>query len=243
MNLRLPVGRISLLLICCFLASTACASRNSARASIQERHLRFENVNYSYVVYVPKNYDSAQALPAILLLHGRGGQGRDMLENWKDYAEKDRILLVAPTLPYSNDFEEQIPRLFPALMDSARAEWNIDAHRMYVFGYSAGGYCAFDAMTLLSNYFAGGGVFAAIISPDYDWIVEKAQRKIPIAYYIGDSDQAFKLAQTRRTRDLLQKSGFPVHYVEIRNQDHAYYRVSNSVNEDAWKFITSHPPE
>lgn len=243
MNLKLLVGRINLLLVCCLLACTACASRNPARASIQERHLKFENIDYSYVVYVPKKYDSAQALPAILLLHGGGGQGRDILENWKDYAEKAGILLVAPTLPYSNSFEERIPRLFPALMDSARAEWNIDARRMYVFGYSAGGYCAFDALTLLSNYFAGGGVFAAIITPEYDWIVTKAQRKVPVAYYIGDSDQAFKLSQTRRTRDLLQKSGFPVRYVEIPNQDHAYYRVSNAVNQDAWKFMTGHSPE
>src|SRR5215469_3850619 len=39
-----------------------------------------------------------------------------------------------------------------------------------------------------SQYFATGGVFAAVITPDLDWIVHRATRKIPIAIYIGDHE-------------------------------------------------------
>jgi dienelactone hydrolase len=86
----------------------------------------------------------------------------------------------------------------------------IDVERIYLFGVSAGGYTVFDACMFDSQYFAGGGVFAAvIIIPDFDWIVQKATRKIPIAIYIGDHDQFFTVAQAQRTRDLLATNGFP----------------------------------
>jgi hypothetical protein len=40
-----------------------------------------------------------------------------------------------------------------------------------------------------------------------------------------------------RTRDLLLKSGFPVHYVELRNHDHNDCALADEINADAWKFF------
>ncbi len=87
-------------------------------------------------------------------------------------------------------------------------EWNIAPKRIYLFGVSAGGYTAFDACMFDSEYFAGGGVFAAVI-PDYDWIVHQAQRKIPIAIYLGDRDEFFTVAQAQSTRALLPSNVQP----------------------------------
>ena len=129
--------------------------------------------------------------------------------------------------------------LLPAILDDATAGLAVDPKRTYAFGYSAGGYFSFDAATLLSGRFAGAGVFAAFIAPDYVWIVDKATRATPIALYIGDRDQYFSLDQTRGTRDLLLSRGFPVHYVELPGQDHAYARVSEAVNRDAWEFLSA----
>jgi hypothetical protein len=56
---------------------------------------------------------------------------------------------------------------------------------MYLFGISAGGYTVFDVTMFDSHYFTAGGIFAAVITPDYDWIVQKATRKIPIAILYG----------------------------------------------------------
>ena len=72
---------------------------------------------------------------------------------------------------------------------------------------------------------------------EYTGIVARAQRKTPIAIYIGDHDQFFTVENVRKTRDLLLKAGFPIHYVELANHDHNYYARSDEINSDAWKFF------
>jgi poly(3-hydroxybutyrate) depolymerase len=200
----------------------------------------FQGVQYPNVVRLPSGYDGSHVLPAILLLHGAHGKGQDMIDIWKSFADSHQIILVAPTLPLDAEFEKLVPRLFPALMDSVKKQANIDPNRIYVFGYSAGGYVTFDAATLASTYFAAAAVFADIIAPEYYEIIQQAQRKTPIAIYLGDHDQFFSVKQAQATRDRLVASGFPVHFVVIPNQDHNYAAAAAFVNNDAWKFMSQY---
>jgi dipeptidyl aminopeptidase/acylaminoacyl peptidase len=166
-------------------------------------------------------------------------QGRDLIQTWKNFAEQTGIILVGPTLPLGGTFETAVaPQLYPMIMNAARGEWSIDAQRIYVFGVSAGGYTVFDACTFDSQYFAAGGVFAAVITPDFDWIVQRAVRKIPIAIYIGDHDEFFTVAQAQTTRDLLAANGFPVRLIIFPNLDHNYGAVADTVNADVWNFFS-----
>jgi len=217
-----------------------CGASPGNQSSSAPGSIQFQGSEYPYAVFVPSIYDGVHALPAILLIHGGGGNGPDFLKLWQDFAEKNGIILVAPTLPLGAALETQVPELFPALMDLVKTQWKVDSRRIYLFGYSAGGYSTFDAAMLDSTYFAAAGVFAAIITPDYYWIVQKAQRKTPVAIYIGDHDQFFSLMQTRATRDLLLAKGFPVHYVEIPNQDHNYPAIAGWVNQDVWTFMSQY---
>ena len=194
--------------------------------------------SFAFWVYTPSSYAAGAPLPVLLLLHGNGGQGLDMIHVWEDFAEQKGILLVAPTLNYNAGAEGMVPQLFPQLFDTFKQSWQFDTHRVYVFGVSAGGYLSYDAATLLSDRFAAAGVFAAIITPDYYWIVNHAVRKTPIAIYIGDHDQFFTLAETRSTRDFLLANGFPVHYTEYVNQDHNYGLISAKVNSDFWSYAS-----
>ncbi|MEO8725193.1 MAG: dienelactone hydrolase family protein [Acidobacteriaceae bacterium] len=208
-----------------------------AARSVTQQSFTFAKVTYRYLVFTPSGFSSAKQLPVLLLIHGAGGRGRDMLDLWQSFAEKKGIILVAPTFPLDARFETLVPKLYPQLMDSVKQSWHFDAHRVYIFGFSAGGYSTFDAATLDSTYFAAAGVFAAIITPGYYSIVTQAQRKTPIAIYIGDHDQFFTLAQTRATSDILRAHGFTVHYMELTNQDHHYGAISTQVNSDAWRFM------
>ena len=178
----------------------------------------------------------------MLLIHGGGGNGPDMIPAWQGLAEQSGTILVAPTLPLGGTFETTVaPPLYPLIMDAVRREWNVDAHRIYLFGVSAGGYTVFDAGMFDSQYFAAGAVFAAVITPDYAYIVQSAVRKTPFAIYIGDRDEFFTVAQAQSTRDLLQSNGFPVRLVVYPNLDHNYGAVSPQVNADAWNFFGQYP--
>ena len=185
-------------------------------------------------------YDGRRALPAILALHGGGGNGRQSIAAWKDVAEQNGIVLIAPTLPPGPALEPKVHLLLRDLVAEVKRQWKVDPRRVYLFGHSAGGVFAFDAVMLDSDLFAAAAVHAAAIDPDYDWILKKAQRKAPVALYIGDGDQFFSLPRVRRTRDVLQAGGFTVHYVEIPHHDHDYGAVAGSVNRDAWKFLSGY---
>jgi poly(3-hydroxybutyrate) depolymerase len=182
-----------------------------------------------------------RALPAIVLLHGAGDQAENMIEAWKKFASEKRIVLLAPQLPRDPKFEDSAPKVFRCVVEDARKFVAIDPLRVYVFGNSMGGYLAYDAAMFESRYFAAVAVHAMRIADDYVSIVDQAERKTPIAIYIGDHDQFFKEEDVRKTRDLLRKAGFPVRYVELRNHDHNYYAVADQINQDAWKLFEENP--
>lgn len=205
-----------------------------------QQNFSFHGASYPYWVFTPAVFDRHKQLPAVLLLHGGGGHGLDMIGAWQSFANQQGLILVAPTFPYSAPFEATVPQLFPQLMDAVKQSWNFDARHVYVFGVSAGGYLCYDAATLASTYFTAAGVFAAVITPDYDYIVTKAVRKTPVAIYIGDHDQFFTLAQARGTRDLLLTNGFPVHYLVFPNLGHDYGAVSAQVNADFWTYASAY---
>ena len=215
------------------------APSGTATGNVEQRTMTYDGRNYPFVVYVPTTYQPSQPLPALLLVHGGGGNGPEFISYWKDFAQANGIILVAPTLDLSAEAETRVPEVFPRIMETVQTEWNVDVSRRYVFGYSAGGYFVYDAALLNANYFAGAAVFAAVIQPEYDWIVAQAQRKTGIAIYLGDHDSFFTFQQARRTRDLLLSHGMDVHYVELSETSHDYSLVAASVNADAWAYLST----
>lgn len=193
-----------------------------------------EGRNFNYLFYAP---EKAGPQPAILLLHGAGDSPEPMVRAWRELAKKEGIALVAPELPRKVEFEDIAPKVFRCVMEDAKRRGNLDSARLYVFGNSMGGYLAYDAAMFDSEYFAAVAVHAMGIAPEYDGILQKASRKTPLAIYIGDRDPLVSLANVRRTRELLEKNGFTVHYVELKNHDHNYYYVAEKVNPDAWAFF------
>ncbi len=179
-------------------------------------------------------------MPAILLLHGAGDHPPNFIEAWKSFAKQKHIVLIAPELPRIETFERVAPAVFKCVVEDAKLQAAIDPRRVYVFGHSMGGYLAYDAATFDSEYFAAVAVHAMGIADEYDSIVNQAKRKTPIAIYIGDQDELVPITRVERSRDLLRKSGFPVHYVELRDQDHNYYDLAGQINDDAWKFLSQY---
>jgi predicted esterase len=218
-----------------FLFVATLASADGHASDVNSVTLPCDRSKVRYLVYSP---DRTQPLPAILLLHGAGDNPSDFLSAWKSFAKKQKIVLIAPDLPRDPKFEEMAPAIFRCVVDDAKKQESIDPDRVYVFGNSMGGYLAYDAAMFDSEYFAAVAVHAMGISPEYFGILKKAQRKTPIAIYIGDQDPLVPLAKVRATRDLLEKDGFPVHYVELKGHDHNFYALSDRVSGDAWKFLS-----
>jgi len=155
-------------------------------------------------------------------------------------AQKKNIALLAPQLPRELSFEAAAPKIFRCVIDDARKQVSVDKHRIYLFGHSMGGYLAYDGALLDANYYAAGAIHAMGIADEYAWIVDRATRKIPIAIYFGSKDEVVSLRQVEKTRDLLKKSGFSVHYAEMPEHGHNYYEIGSSLNNDIWRFLETY---
>jgi predicted peptidase len=160
-----------------------------------------------------------------------------MMEAWRKLAKKESIALIAPELPRDAKFEPLAPKVFRCVVEDAKLAASLDPARIYLFGNSMGGYLTYAAAMLESQYFAAAAVHAMGIADDYVWIVARAARKTPMAIYIGDWDQLVPMEGVRKTKELLLKEGFSVHYVELKKHDHNYYAISEQINADAWNFL------
>lgn len=217
-------------------ASATCWAGDS---QLSHRIVRCDERNMEYFAYIPP--DAKGSLPVLVLLHGAGDQAENFAEAWKSKAKKNHIVLVAPQLPRDLTLEPHIPKILPCLVDDARKnvtpDVTLDSHRIYVFGYSMGGYLGYDAALLDSDYFAAAAIHAMGIADEYMGIVDQAKRKIPIAISIGDHDRFVSLNQVRKTRDLLRKKGFSVEYKEIFDHTHNYYEIADTINDEVWRFL------
>ncbi|MEP6571765.1 MAG: dienelactone hydrolase family protein [Gemmatimonadota bacterium] len=229
-----PVIVLVLSLILVALPSSAAMGLQAA-ALVESHTAHCDEGSYEYQLYSPPAHSPS---PALLLLHGAGGRSADMLEAWLSLGKDKGIVLIAPQLPRTVAFEAIAPAVFRCIVADAERSASIDSHRMYLFGYSMGGYLAYDGAMFDSDLFAAVAVYAAAIDEEYYGIVDQASRKVPIAIYIGDHDQFYPLAQVRRTRDLLKRNGFPVRYREYTGQDHAFAPIAGSLEPDAWKYLS-----
>ncbi|MEO8031594.1 MAG: alpha/beta fold hydrolase [Gemmatimonadota bacterium] len=235
MRIAVPGG----LMVIGLILVPAPAAAQQIQPGVIVRSANCEHRSNTYQLYSP---DSGRALPAIVLLHGAGGEPNDLMEPWQKLARKQGIVLIAPELPRLRSYEAVAPAIFRCLAEDARGVVRIDSSRIYLFGYSMGGYLAFDAAMRQSEYFAGAMVYANGIEEEYYGIVDQAVRKLPIALYGGDQDQVIPIRVERQTHDFLVRKGFRVHYRELEGRSHFYTPVADWINRDAWGWISKQSP-
>src|ERR1035441_1092287 len=170
----LSKSRFSLSMTCLCCRSTgralvtffACALSLPALASDFTRHaIRCDHRDMEYLAYVPAEAAN-QPLPVLLLLHGAGDQAEHFAQAWKSLARKKQIVLIAPQLPRDPTLEPHIPKILPCLVDDVRKQANLDSRRIYLFGYSMGGYLAYDGALFDSDYFAAAVIHALGIADE-----------------------------------------------------------------------------
>lgn len=192
----------------------------------------------SYELYVPASANP-QA-PLLLLLHGSGGVGRNMVTLWRDLADREGIVLAAPSA-HDNLYwhvRDDGPGFFRDLVESVGARASIDPRRVYLFGHSGGAVYVLTLALLESEYFAGAAVHAgAWRTPREFAVLAHAKRRIPVALFMGNRDPFFPVKSVRETDALLREHGHPTLLRVIPRHRHHYARAAAQVNDEAWQFL------
>lgn len=214
-----------------------------AAAKPEKQSIASMGAERSYYTFVPEKLITPA--PLLLLLHGSGRDGMSQINEWKDLAEKEGLILVAPDSANSRDWNMNVdgPEFIHSVVEAVRAKHSVDGTRLYIFGHSAGAVFALYMGVMESRYFAAAGVHAGALGEDFYPYLDLAKRKIPISIWVGTEDPYFKLAMVRATQAELNKSGFDAKVVEMKGHDHNYYGVSKDINPKIWDFFRSNKLE
>ena len=231
--------RFAVLGLCLWLSAAPAARA----AGVWLEHTQVDGVARTYALYVPQTANPKGA-PLLVLLHGSGGNGAGIAELWKDKADKEGIVLLAPDARHNDAWrlKQDAPGILHALIDEVGAKYMIDGRRIYLFGQSGGAVYSLMLAMLESPYFAAVAVHAGSWRyPEEFKAIGFAQRKIPLAIVIGDQDAHFTIASVRRTEDALKAAGFPVQVTVIAGQHHGF-NAGNApeIENDAWAFLSAH---
>lgn len=191
----------------------------------------------AYYFFIPNDRGS---LPVVVLLHGSGRNGQVMVDAWKGLAAKEHFIIVAPDAYDSSVWGVKLdsPAFLHAVVEQIEARHPIDANRIYLFGHSAGAVHALVFAIIDSHYYAATAVHAGALPQGYEKLLfSQADRRMPIAIWVGDKDPQFHVDAVTATKRLFETNGFPVELSVIPNHDHNYYAISDEVNSQAWEFL------
>lgn len=211
----------------------------AAATEIGKHTFEIAGARRAFYLYAPP--DTGQQPPALLvLLHGSYGKARDMVSLWTDVARAQGFVVAAPVArqPAAWQIRADGSQFIRAFVDEVERVRTIDRKRIYLFGHSGGATYALTLSMLESDYFAATAVHAGAWRSANEFIaVPYAKRAIPVAIFIGDRDEYFRLQDVRKTYEALQTAGHPSNLTVIPGHTHNYARVAAEVNEAAWNWM------
>jgi poly(3-hydroxybutyrate) depolymerase len=197
------------------------------------------------VLFVPTSATSASQLA--IALHGDGDTDTNFLatSGLQPLSEADGTVLIVPqgitrdvVVNFGGGMTQTVPGVdwdaynsaasgnidlpfLDALRDKIVATGQVDPNHVFVFGYSQGGYLAFEYGMVTSTALSCSAVLAAS-SPfggaPGDPLIAGAMRKIPIVLQVGTADGAYAAAQ--QTESTLMSDGFPTELNAIAGAGH-----------------------
>ncbi len=196
----------------------------------------------TYYLFVPDSVKPEKRAPLVVLLHGSGRNGRVLIEHWQKLAEQEGIILAGPDSRNSTSWTipEDGPQFIYDLVEELKAKHAVDPRRVYLFGHSAGGIFSLFMAALESEYFAAAAVSAGAMKKSNFSLLDEAERKVPVALFVGTRDPFFPVTEVRKTRDAFAERGYTVELTEVSGLDHNYYSRAADINAKSWEFMKKH---
>jgi len=245
--------KISLFMIILLLPYTGCGriGKSYPESEFPVRSVDVGGVEYHYRVYVPKDRIPGEKLPVMLYLHGSNRRGTDnqaqladLYENIKGSPENWRFIVVFPQCRDNKFWAGPMADQAVAALDQTVTEFGADPDKLYIAGYSMGGFGVWQTAITYPDKFAAlvsvaGGVEAigtpsdedrALLSPqakaatsarDVNQAYAEALNKLPVWVVHGSNDESVPVDQSRKLVAALKAAGdTDVNYIELQGVGH-----------------------
>jgi hypothetical protein len=194
-----------------------------------------EDTLYQYSAFLPKDYsaDSNKSWPLLVALHGTGDiehTAQQLIENsaytqmLKYTSEEYPMITVIPHCPEDQMHWSGV--LVKELIDSVSRKYRVDPKRIYLTGYSMGGYGTFSTALEYPDLFTA-------IAPVCGWNdTENAARlrHVPVWAFHGDADPLVPWEYSRLMVDAINKAG-----------GEAKLTIYPGIGHDSWDAAFSDP--
>ncbi|MGB3715778.1 MAG: prolyl oligopeptidase family serine peptidase [Candidatus Promineifilaceae bacterium] len=187
-----------------------------------------------YLFYLPRSYgqDPDKKWPLILFLHGMGERGDDLdllrLYGPAKVAEKQPdlpFICLTPQCPEGDTWIGQL-KILNSLLDEELSSYSVDLDRVYLTGFSMGGYGTWGLAMAYPQSFAaiapicGGGMV--------QWV--EILKDIPVWAFHGADDPTVPVEESQRMVDALRSAG-----------GQAKFTVYPGVGHDSWTETYDNP--
>jgi pimeloyl-ACP methyl ester carboxylesterase len=198
-------------------------------------------VNGEVARHVPE--DCPDPSPLLILLHGNGRNGQFQIDIWRDLADKEKIILVAPTSLESPEYliQWRTPRDSQRVTQLIRQESlraGVDSKRVYLVGNSLGGVLTLRLALASPNQIAA----AAVHSPTFD-LQELlnmrifSTRRAPIGVWVGGENDCNHHWGTTDLPMCLEKHKAIFTVIVIPEHRHADYNTDKTLPPKMWDFL------
>jgi predicted esterase len=180
----------------------------------QERQVRFQNYTSPYTVKLvglkPQN-----GWPLFIAMHGGGGTAKEVNDSqWqimqRYYHDQPTVggyiyvALRAPNDTWNGFYDDYVYPLVDNLIRQFRLLGEVDPNKVFIMGYSHGGYGAFAIGPKMPDHFAA--IHASAAAPTDGETSAKTLRTTPFAYMIGENDTAYdRIKRCRAFDEIIQK--------------------------------------
>ena len=201
----------------------------------KQRECIFEQTaRLGYLLFLPRGYgtDPEEKWPLILFLHGVGERGNDLklvkkhgipktVEQQPDFP----FVVVSPQCPDETMWLDHHLTL-KALLDEVAADYAVDVGRIYLTGFSMGGYGTWTLATRYPELFAAIAPICGGGFPDF----ASELKDVPVWAFHGAEDDVVKLEVGQRMVDALRACGGNVRFT-----------VYPGVGHDSWTQTYDNP--
>jgi predicted esterase len=211
-----------------------------------------------YAVHVPKGYDAGRPWPLFIYLHGGGGQvnqARYALERLAQASASSQPA-APPAFAPPSMIEQMLKIWLPrrggnwaesinedsvlAAIEDVKRNYNVDADRIYVQGFSLGGFATMHYATRFPGLFAGAAPSG--MTWDYDLLpLAENLAHLPVFLCHGSRDDTCPVENSARLFEKLKSLSFDAIFqeeVQVRHQTTNLARAA----QEAWLLTKTRNP-